>query len=112
MFSLSINTFEKGFEKRNHFITYWPKAFSSDTPQSNNVKGLGFQLLEFDFTYCYNLFTVPSLQLVCVGYSSAVAHLMYKVKDSDFEPRSGRLFSRTLYLISLKIRLPLNLNVQ
>ena len=29
--------------------------------------------------------------------SSAVEHLTYKVKGREFEPRSGRLFSCTLY---------------
>ena len=29
--------------------------------------------------------------------SSAVEHLRYKVKGREFEPHSGRLFSRTLY---------------
>ena len=29
--------------------------------------------------------------------SSAVEHLTYKVKGREFEPRSGRLFSSTLY---------------
>ena len=28
---------------------------------------------------------------------SAVEHLTYKVEGREFEPRSGRLFSRTLY---------------
>ena len=29
--------------------------------------------------------------------SSAVEHLKYKAKGLEFEPRSGRLFSRTIY---------------
>ena len=29
-----------------------------------------------------------------------VEHLTYKVKGREFEPRSGRLFSRTLYKLS------------
>ena len=33
--------------------------------------------------------------------SSAVEHLTYKVKGREFEPCSGRLFSRTLYFVKL-----------
>ena len=32
--------------------------------------------------------------------SSAVEHLTYKVKGREFEPRSGRLFSRILYKLN------------
>ena len=34
--------------------------------------------------------------------SSAIEHLTYKARGREFEPRSGRLFSRTLYQLSLK----------
>ena len=34
--------------------------------------------------------------------SSAVEHLTYEIKGREFEPRSGRLFSRTLYQKAFK----------
>ena len=36
-----FNLFQNGFEKNKNFITYWLKAFLSDTPQSIKCQNKG-----------------------------------------------------------------------